>query len=380
MQAPTLETLILEDDDSLAPHLDAWDELAVACERPFCAPAWMLAWWQACRSERTRLRVILVYEQDRLVGVAPFFAQPMLGLTEMRLLGAGFCHRIGIVARPGREQLLAPAIAAALAHGRPRPASVVFEAIDGKDRWPSLIAAHWPSKLRPAQRTDGRMRAPVIRLDGSYEHWMARRERAFRKEARRLGRRLEEQGVSARLANDAAAVDTLLELHHARWSQRGGSNVQRTARAVLVEAAAKLDSPQRLFVALLESEKGPVGAELVVTAGHTAVFWGGGFDPKWAQRGPGMQTMLLALRRLAEEGVQTADLGGGEHRYKQKMADETTTLAWRTVFPRGWRYPLIRLRLAPKHARLALRHVFRRLPPAWQERLGGLAHRRRARR
>jgi CelD/BcsL family acetyltransferase involved in cellulose biosynthesis len=340
----------------------------------------MLAWWQACRPKGARLRVILAYDRGQLVGVAPFFAQPTFGLVEMRLLGAGFCHRIGILARPGYEEPLAPAIAAALAQGRPRPASVVFEGVDGEDRWPSLIAAHWPSRLRPEQRTDGEMQAPVIRLEDSYEKWMERRERGFRKEARRLGRRLEEHGVSARLASDATAVDTLLALHHARWSQRGGSNVQQTARAVLAQAATGLASPQRLFVAMLESTTGPIAAELVVTAGRTAVFWGGGFDPSWAQHGPGMQTMLFALRQLAEDGVRTADLGGGDHRYKQKMADETTTLAWRTVFPRGWRYPLIRLRLAPKHARLALRQAFRGLPADWQELLGAGGRLRRARR
>jgi CelD/BcsL family acetyltransferase involved in cellulose biosynthesis len=376
----TLEILTAEDIEALEPHVADWDSLAVECERPFCAPAWMLAWWQTYRARRACLRVVLAREQGQLVSVAPFFAQPRYGLTELRLLGAGFSHRIGILAQAGREEPLASAIAAALAHGRPRPASVVFEGIDGEDRWPSLIAAHWPSKLRPAQRTDGEMQAPVIRLDGSYERWMERRERAFRKEARRLGRRLEEQGVSPRVASDAPAVDTLLALHHARWSRRGGSNVQREARAVLAEATARLASPRRLFVATLESPTGPIAAELVVTAGRTAAFWGGGFDPRWAPHGPGMQTMLFALRKLAEEGMQTADLGGGEHRYKQKMADETTTLAWRTVFPRGWRYPLIRLGLMPKHARLALRQAFRRLPAVWQERLGGLAHLRGTRR
>jgi hypothetical protein len=39
------------------------------------------------------------------------------------------------------------------------------------------------------------------------------------------------------------------------------------------------------------------------------------------------------------------------------------------VFPRGRRYPLIRLRLAPKHARLGLRKIAQRMPPSWQERL-----------
>ena len=81
---------------------------------------------------------------------------------------------------------------------------------------------------------------------------MERRSRRFRKEARRLGRRLEEEGVSGRIAVDEEAIDALLELHHARWEQRGGSNVGDTARATIVSAARELPPDYRLGIAVLE--------------------------------------------------------------------------------------------------------------------------------
>jgi CelD/BcsL family acetyltransferase involved in cellulose biosynthesis len=372
LQAPQddagLSVSVIEDVDALGPHLIGWDALAVSRELPFCAPGWMLAWWRVSRTDRMRLRVILVHDRDRqLVGVAPFFASMTWGLAEMRLLSAGFAHRIGILGKSGSEARIAQSVAEALAGLR--PASVVFEGVENEDPWPGLIAGHWPSGHNPLVRTDGSMEAPIIRLDGSYDKWFERRERRFRKEAGRLRRRLQEQQVSTRIDADEQAIEALLKLHHARWESRGGSNVEGTARAVLLEASRSLPAPDRLFVAMLESPSGPVAAELVVRAGDTAVFWGGGFDPEWSQYGPGMQAMLFTLGFLAEAGVDTADLGGGSHSYKRRLADETTTLVWRTVFPRGWRYPLIRLRLAPKHLRLGLRKIAQRMPPSWQERL-----------
>lgn len=366
-RANGLEATLVEDVDSLAPYLAGWDTLAVERGRPFCAPGWMLAWWRASHSDRMPLRVVLVHDDGRLVGVAPFFANTTCGLTELRLLGAGFSHRIGVLARSGAEQRIAPAIAAALVSVR--PASIVFEGIDGNDPWPELMAAAWPSRRAPRLRSDGALQAPMIELNADYEAWMQRRERRFRKEAGRCSRRLEEQHVSGRIARDERAIDALLELHHARWDSRGGSNIDEGARAALVAAARGLPEPDRLMVAMLEGPSGPVAAELVVRAGDAAIFWGGGFDPEWTQYAPGTQTMLLALRRLAEVGVRTADLGGGAHPYKLRLADDTTALSWRTVFPRGWRYPLIRLRLAPKHVRLALRGAVRRMPSSWQDRL-----------
>ena len=98
------QTIVVEDRESLEPYLDAWDALAVEHSRPFCAPAWMLSWWSEARTGDARLRVVLVSDEQGLAGVGPFFAEVgPLGLVEMRLLGAGFCHRIGPLARAGAE-------------------------------------------------------------------------------------------------------------------------------------------------------------------------------------------------------------------------------------------------------------------------------------
>lgn len=372
--APAPRTLLAEHPEDLEPYLAAWDDLAVAAGRPFCAPGWMLAWWREGRAGDARLRTVVVLDGDVPIGIGPFFAQVgALRLAEYRLLGAGFCHRVGPVAAPGREDEVARAFATALAAARPTPASVVFEGVDAGDRWPELVRRHWPG---PAQlRTDVTMDAPAIDLTAGFEQWLARRDRKFRKEARRVARRLGEEGVERRLAADERALDALLHLHHQRWDDRGGSNVGDEARRVLLDAAGSLAAGGRLQVALLESPDGPIAAELVLRAGDRAVFWGGGFDPAWSKLAPGMQAMLLTLEDAAAAGVVEADLGGGTHEYKRRLGDRDRPIAWRTVLPLGPRYPLIRLRLAPKHVRWALRDVARRLPPRWQARLDRLRRR-----
>lgn len=374
---PALQSLIVEQPDDLDPYVDTWDALAAEAGRPFCTPAWMLSWWRDGREGDARLRVVLALDPDgELIGVGPFFAQVgPLKLAEYRLLGAGFSHRVGPLARTGRERDVAAAIAAGIAAASPTPASVVFEGIDAGDPWPELVADAWPSRRRPRVRTDVTMDSPAITLDGDYEAWMARRERKFRKEARRVARRLEEEGVSRRLATDNAAVDALLRLHYARWEGRGGSNVGGEARAVIAGAARALNDDARLAVALLEGPDGPIAADLVLRAGDALGFWGGGFDPAWAKHAPGTQTMLLALEAGAASGARTADLGGGAHEYKWRLSDENRPLAWRTLFPPGRRYPLIRLRLAPKHLRFAARRLARRLPDRRQAQLRRLLRR-----
>lgn len=97
-------TIVVSDEAELTPYLDGWDRLAVASRRPFCAPGWMLAWWREGRSGKMALRIVLVFEDDRLLGAGPFFGQISYGLTELRLLGAGFSHRIGPLAEPARRR------------------------------------------------------------------------------------------------------------------------------------------------------------------------------------------------------------------------------------------------------------------------------------
>jgi CelD/BcsL family acetyltransferase involved in cellulose biosynthesis len=360
-------TLVLASEEELAPYLAGWDALAAACERPLCLSAWMLAWWREAREAKGELRVVVVLDGEEVIGVGPFFASPTMGLIEMRLLGAGFCHRIGPLARPGEEDRVAAALAEALAGVTPTPASVVFEGVDAGDAWPRRIADHWPGRT-PRLRTDATMDAPLVELGADYDSWLGRRSRNFRKSARRRANRLEDEGVKPRSACDQEAVAALLRLHHARWSERGGSGVDEGAERVIAAAAESLDGRGRIEVVLLDGPEGPIAAELVVHAGAAATFWSGGFDPEWSRYAPGTQGILAALELAAPLGTQVADLGGGGDEYKSKLADDSRPIAWQTVYPRGIRYPLIRLRLAPKHSWHGLRKASRRLPEPVRER------------
>ena len=375
---PALRSLVVEQPDALDPYLDAWDALAAEAGRPFCTPAWMLAWWRDGREGDARLRVVLALDEAGTARSASARSSRRSVRSSSRSTA---CSAPASATASGRSR--AP-VASATSRRRsppgsppptPPPASVVFEGIDAADPWPELVAGAWPSRRRPRVRTDVTMDSPAIALDGDYEAWMARRERKFRKEARRVARRLEEEGVIGRLATDDAAVDALLRLHYARWEGRGGSNVGGEARAVIAGAARALNDDARLAVALLEGPDGPVAADLVLRAGDAIGFWGGGFDPAWAKHAPGTQTMLLALEAAAASGARSADLGGGAHDYKWRLSDENRPLAWRTLFPPGPRYPLIRLRLAPKHLRFAARRLARRLPDERQAQLRRLLRR-----
>src|SRR4051812_15232323 len=100
-----LDAHVLDDVDAVAAHAGAWDALAVALGRPFCAPAWALGWWRhAAPHGALGLRPVVVTDGDEVIGVAPFFAQRKSpGRADLRLLGAHTSHRIAPLAAAGRE-------------------------------------------------------------------------------------------------------------------------------------------------------------------------------------------------------------------------------------------------------------------------------------
>src|SRR5262245_52265621 len=71
-----------------------WDDLAIFSRAPYCSPVWMLAWWRTLASHGCALRVIVVRDGGRVVGVAPFYAVRHGGGIHYRLLAASIASPV----------------------------------------------------------------------------------------------------------------------------------------------------------------------------------------------------------------------------------------------------------------------------------------------
>jgi hypothetical protein len=68
LEARVIESL--PDAEEFSPE---WDRLAVAAGLPYCAPAWMLAWWRHLGPVNSAPRIVAVLERGGLVGLMPWF-------------------------------------------------------------------------------------------------------------------------------------------------------------------------------------------------------------------------------------------------------------------------------------------------------------------
>lgn len=360
-----LHAAAVDNESDLEYVASAWDELAVTSHRPFCSPAWMLAWWRQAAPRGSRLRVITVYDGARLIAVAPFYSEPSRFIHRFRLLGTDASLRVAPLAVRGQEEDASRAIARCLAGLSPRSHVLCFDGIETSCPWPDLLCSSWPSGRSPWLHRDRLMSAPTLTLDTrGYEGWFNSKSHNFRQQMRRRRRQLEKEGAHFRLAatEDELRSDlrSLAKLHYARWVRRGGSSVLNEGVERMLEQAGRQLLPENRFrLWSIDIAGETICSALFVSAGGETSYWLGGFDERWAAQQPSLVALTVAVEHAWDAGDHRIDLGGGGQAYKYRLADGEDHLQTTMLIPRDREYLLARLHIAPSQLRRA---VVKRIP------------------
>lgn len=334
-----------------------WDRLAVAAGRPFCAPAWMISWWSHAAPADALLRIVVVEDNGELIGIAPLYAHSSRSrVVRYRFLSSPVSKYLEPLAAAGRDREVATEVANALSDASPRPDLLVFDGIPVGSRWPTMLRDHWPAAAPPWERNAYVTPSPIIDMtDSTFEEWWGTRSGRWRKDLRRQRRHLGSHSVEFRLAKGRDVTQYIHDfavLHKSRWAPRGGSFVfTRGVDLMLVDAARQLAEKDRLRLWTMEADGRPISSHLFVVAGGEAAYWLGGFDDNWAWCSPAMQVILEAVRHAWAAGDARFNLGAGAQPYKYRFANGEELLHWSQIAPRGPRYALTRLALAPSQVR-----------------------------
>src|SRR5262245_2099383 len=277
-----------------------WDDLAIFSRAPYCSPVWMLAWWRTLAGHGCALRVIVVRDGGRVVGVAPFYAVRRGGLAHYRLLAAPISFPVQPLALAGYEEAVARSVVDALSGSDPRPDLVSMDGAPTDAHWIGLLQQAWGNGVRPRIHRARTLPAPALALAGrTYEQWLSSKSSNFRQQMRRSRRRLEGKGATFRLAEGPDQVDrglaAFVALHHARWGSRGGSNLVRSGLDDMLRmVSSRFDDSLRFRLWLLEVDRKILSAQIFLEAGGEVAYWNGGFDEQWAAERPALQTILAA--------------------------------------------------------------------------------------
>lgn len=346
----TVSWEVLDSVEAVEPAVADWDRLAVEKGLPYCAPAFLLAWWKHVAPDGAQLRVVVVRDPQRnVVGIGPFYALRERGLRAWSLLGSDLAAPVEPLAAPGAEQAI----------GEAAVADAALLRLDGLP-----VDSPWPAALGGPRAFHHRLPAtpaPYVPLNGydDIDAWLGSRSSNFRQQMRRARRKFEKDGGTFRVATAPEEIERDLRdferLHTARWDWRGGSDaIKPGTTAMLAEAGAALAPSGRFQLMSLEIEGKVIGSQLFLAAGSEVTYWNGGFDDDYGAYKPSLIALVEAVRLSIEGGYERFDLGPGAQEYKYRFSDTEGQLVWQTVVPRGRRYAAARAALVPQQVKRAL--------------------------
>jgi CelD/BcsL family acetyltransferase involved in cellulose biosynthesis/glycosyltransferase involved in cell wall biosynthesis len=294
---------VIRRDQELAALAGEWDELCDRCPAatPFQRPAWLLAWRRQFGS--APLHTLALHRGGRLVGLVPLEIVERGTARLLRFVGTGTSDHLDALLEqdvdpsPVARHLVDPAAPWQTVELDGLPAGSPLLGVPVVDAADELV----PSVPCPAARL------PPPRRPGKLA--------AYR---RRLARAGAVEWETETDGDPGGLVDTLFQLHAARWSLRGEPGVldhpavQRFHR----EVAAAFHRAGRLSMIALRVD----GMRIAVLYGFRdhgrAYYYQSGFAPAARHLNPGTLMVGAAIDRAIDEGAVEFDFLRGCEPYK----------------------------------------------------------------
>jgi len=338
----------IEDERRFAGLAAEWDALVAesASDNLFLTWEWLHTWWRHL-SGRRRLFLVVLRHHGELVAVAPLCLAPaqlqrLLPFRSLQFLGTGTVGSdyLDLIVRQGWEDEAASALAE---HLRSERAMLELRQLRRE-----AVAWRLSERLGPEgwacrqARTDV---CPVVPLAGhTWASYLATLGAAHRYNLQRRLRNLERQ-FTVECASVTAeegrgpALARLIDLHQARWRERGGSDVFASPGLLSFHEELTRLALSKGWLRLLELRlDGRPAASLYGFRYRDAfLFYQSGLDPAFVKLSVGLAMMGLAIKSALEEGAAEYDLLHGGEAYKFLWAREARELGRLELYPPVWR-------------------------------------------
>lgn len=320
---------------------DEWWQLLARCgqNEPTLSPAWVLSWWDTFGGGERELRVAVLREGGRLVGLAPLVARHrrhrlLVPLRRLELACSGEAEQdevsseyIGVLAEKGCEREVARTLAGELANRSFD--EFVIPKMNAEDPMAEALvsafrAVGWRAGL--VQTSE----APYAPLPASWEQYLAslpsRRRHTVRRSERDLAAWAGAPPV-LHVAQDAEGLEQgrriLESLHAERWRAAGhdGAFASTTFSRFHASVMPVLLERGMLELVWLEARGEPVAVLYNLVWNDKVYNYQSGrrMDLPDPLR-PGLAAHAMAIRRAIELGRREYDFLGTVRRYKREFA------------------------------------------------------------
>ena len=313
MPAVTLRSL-----PSLEAAREPWEALERRSRNPFTSWTFASAWWRQLGAGRP-LRLQSAHTDDgRLAALLPLFVADDGDPPTLQLIGHWDADLLGPICAPGDLRFGLAALREAALRERARLVA---------DSLPAGSAAALGGVVERSYAS------PVLDVPpGGFEELLASKRAHRRTQLRARAERFELRAADASTLE--ADLETLLELHRARWGEASWA-FEGPREQLHREFAAEALRSGWLRLRLLEDDGIPVAASYAFRVGAGEWLWQTGRDPGRERDSVGSTLQLLALRAAIEEGVGTYRWLRGGERYKRRWANRDEPVERVVIEPDG---------------------------------------------
>ncbi len=308
---------------------------------------WVRQWWRifgpVYGDQGRGLQVITLRREARLMGILPLYLRvkqrSVFGSRRLGFVSTGLdefeetcTEYLDLLHEPGEERACCQALAHALLHSPQLRFDELLLSELGENS-PLLILRDLlaDSKRRVLQHSPGVCH--LFDMSGGFEAYLNRLSHENRRQARKMLREVDREGMRFEVAQDAQQARSffgqMVELHRQRWTAVGeqGSFAPRHAEFHSTLAEMLVPRGDAVLARLIKDDKA-----LAVAFGYRVRdklhCYQQGVTPGIGRvRSPGTACWLLLMQRLASEGITVFDHLRGTTQFKERFGTGTTPLA-----------------------------------------------------
>jgi CelD/BcsL family acetyltransferase involved in cellulose biosynthesis len=322
--------------EGLAALRPAWDALFAEAETasPFNSWVWLATWWDLFGTGK-ELRVFIVWDGQRAVGIAPFYALAFkVGPLQLRVLmqlGRGNCltEVLQMLVARGRRAEVVARLAEHLVQRR----RGLWDAMI----WAGVERAELPPCLARFIRVDDPTDYEVRTLPSTWTELVKNLNKSMRDNVKYYPRLLQRHGhegqthFATRPEDMGPALNEFLRLHRTRAEMAAtrlhDDHFGRPAHTDFLRRVAPALAAQGMMrVALLAVDGANAAAQITLEHAGTVYIYYSGFDPAWRQYGVGMSVTADCIRDAMERGVQRVNFLRGGGQFKQRWDTQNVPL------------------------------------------------------
>jgi CelD/BcsL family acetyltransferase involved in cellulose biosynthesis len=302
--------------DRLESLREGWTQLAEDGRNIFATWEFAATWWEHFGAGRRLLTVGCRDSGGELFAILPLYLWRRRPLRVMRFIGNGAGDILGPVCLQERHEDAARALRGLLEIAPWDWDVFVGENLPGDQDWPGRLGGQ-------VIRREGH---PVLRWDGSFEHFLDQRSGNFRRQVRDRERRLAGRyRMRYRLSDSTtleADLDVLFRLHEARLGAHSSFAGCRKAFQRAFAQRALECGWLRLWT--LELDDRPVAVEYGFRFGGVESFYQTGrvSDSELQRASVGMTLLVHTVRSACDDGIHEFDFLRGDEPYKYRLASE----------------------------------------------------------